>query len=107
MPDPQLGGMNRKHLKMRFYNPSGTCSVARENAGDRLSPYEQLLCVLTECIHNGALIIDDIEDDSLLRRGDTTIHLRYGVDVAINAGNTLYFLPPALVQEHPQLTDEQ
>jgi geranylgeranyl pyrophosphate synthase len=33
------------------------------------------------------LLIDDIEDDSELRRGKKAIHLMYGVDIAVNAGN--------------------
>jgi geranylgeranyl pyrophosphate synthase/predicted secreted hydrolase len=70
-------------------------------------PYEELLSVLGELLHTGALVIDDIQDRSLLRRGDECIHLRYGDDVAISAANTLYFLPSVLVSEHPLLTQAQ
>ncbi|PRP88769.1 Polyprenyl synthetase family protein [Planoprotostelium fungivorum] len=49
--------------------------------------------VLPEIFHNGSLIIDDIEDDSGVRRGKPCIHLITGLDIAINAGNALYFLP--------------
>jgi len=48
---------------------------------------------IPEIIHNGTLIVDDVEDDSLMRRNRPCIHRTYGVDVAINAGNTLYYLP--------------
>lgn len=44
-----------------------------------------------ESLHTGSLIIDDIQDASEWRRGDATLHLKYGVPVAINAGNWLYF----------------
>jgi geranylgeranyl pyrophosphate synthase/predicted secreted hydrolase len=71
------------------------------------SPYEELMSVLAELLHTGALIIDDIQDRSLLRRGDECIHLRYGEEVAISAANTLYFLPSVLVSEHPLLTQAQ
>lgn len=47
---------------------------------------------IPELSHNGTLIIDDIEDDSDLRRGKPCIHHIYGTDVAMNAGNALYFL---------------
>jgi geranylgeranyl diphosphate synthase type I len=47
---------------------------------------------IPELSHNGTLIIDDIEDDSSLRRGKPCIHHIYGTDVAMNAGNALYFL---------------
>ena len=70
-------------------------------------PYEAMLCAISELIHAGALIIDDIEDDSRLRRGDTCLHLRYGLDVALNAGNTLYALPGLAVIDHPLLADDQ
>lgn len=51
------------------------------------------LAIITELIHNGSIIIDDIEDRSELRRGKPALHKIYGVDVAINAGNFIYFLP--------------
>lgn len=70
-------------------------------------PYESLLCVTTEMCHTGALIIDDIEDDSKIRRGDKCIHLRYGLDVAINTANTIYFLPFLLLSNHPHLNRDQ
>jgi len=78
-----------------------------ECLGVRSAPYEGLISCMLEFIHAGALIIDDIEDDSQLRRGEECLHLRYGVDVAINAGNTLYFLPSNAVMRHPLLTPEQ
>lgn len=49
--------------------------------------------VIPEVIHNGTIIIDDIEDQSELRRGKPVLHKIFGLDVAINAGNFLYFLP--------------
>lgn len=75
--------------------------------GISIDPYLQLLACTSEMLHNGALIIDDIEDRSLLRRGEDCIHHRYGLDVALNAGNTLYFLPYLLLENHPYLTASQ
>ncbi len=49
--------------------------------------------VIPEIVHSGTLLVDDIEDDSDLRRGKPCIHKIYGVDVAINAGNAMYYLP--------------
>jgi len=49
--------------------------------------------VIPEVVHNGTLMVDDCEDDSELRRGKPCIHKIYGVDVAVNAGNAMYFLP--------------
>lgn len=48
---------------------------------------------IVEVIHNGTLMIDDIEDGSDLRRRKNCIHKIYGNDIAINAGNAMYYLP--------------
>lgn len=49
--------------------------------------------IIPELIHNGTLIIDDIEDDSKMRREKPCTHILYGLDIAINAGNAMYYLP--------------
>lgn len=51
------------------------------------------LSIIPEIIHNGTLMIDDIEDMGELRRGKPCTHKIFGVDVAINAGNFMYFFP--------------
>ena len=70
-------------------------------------PFETLISVIPELVHNGSVIIDDIEDESQTRRGHQTVHLRYGLPTAINAGNMLYFLPLLSISKHPCLTAEQ
>jgi len=49
--------------------------------------------VIPEVVHNGTLMVDDIEDDSDERRGKPCTYKVFGVDVAVNAGNAMYFLP--------------
>lgn len=49
--------------------------------------------IIPELIHNGSLIIDDMEDDSKIRREKPCMHILYGLDIAINAGNAIYYLP--------------
>ena len=44
-----------------------------------------------ECLPAGSLVIDDIQDESLHRRGEPTLHQKIGVPLAINAGNWMYF----------------
>jgi geranylgeranyl pyrophosphate synthase len=78
-----------------------------ESLGVSMEQYRVLLNVVPELTHAGTLIIDDIEDNATTRRGDICIHDRYGLDVAINAANTLYFLPASLYSSHPHLTDRQ
>ncbi len=49
--------------------------------------------VIPEVIHNGTLLVDDIEDSSDLRRGKPCTYKIFGLDIAINAGNSMYYLP--------------
>lgn len=78
----------------------------QEALGKPAVNYEKGVC-LSELIHSGSLIIDDIQDNSELRRGKPALHLHYGLDVAINAGNTLYFLPSVELYHHKYLNDRQ
>jgi geranylgeranyl pyrophosphate synthase/predicted secreted hydrolase len=81
--------------------------LALESLGVNPEPYEQLICCTMEINHVASLIIDDIEDKSSIRRGEECIHLRYGEDLSINAGCTLYFLPFLLIERHPYLNETQ
>lgn len=73
------------------------------------SPSEFLgLAALIELIHNGTLVIDDIEDQSDLRRGHPTMHRQFGLDVAVNAGLAMHLLPIEIItQADDRLTDYQ
>lgn len=43
-------------------------------------------------LHNASLLVDDIEDNSKLRRGVPVAHSIYGVAMTINCANYVYFL---------------
>ena len=45
-----------------------------------------------ELLHNASLMIDDIEDNSKLRRGIPVTHSIYGVAATINTANYVYFV---------------
>ncbi|MEM3626846.1 MAG: polyprenyl synthetase family protein [Candidatus Bathyarchaeia archaeon] len=49
--------------------------------------------IIPEVIHNGTLMVDDVEDSSELRRGKPCTYKIYGLDIAINTGNSMYYLP--------------
>ena len=51
------------------------------------------IAALCEMVHNGTLVVDDIEDDSKVRRNKECVHLLFGVDISVNAGNFIYFAP--------------
>ncbi|XP_037791706.1 geranylgeranyl pyrophosphate synthase-like isoform X1 [Penaeus monodon] len=70
---------------------------------------EDKLMVISEVIHmlhNASLLIDDIEDNSVLRRGIPVAHSIYGVASTINSANYVYFLglEKVLALNHPKAT---
>jgi geranylgeranyl pyrophosphate synthase len=64
------------------------CEALGKNPKDLLE-----FAIIPEVIHNGTLMVDDIEDSSKLRRGKPCTYRLFGVDIAVNAGNAMYFLP--------------
>lgn len=49
------------------------------------------ICILIESLHNASLIIDDIEDNSKIRRDEPVVHLKFGVKKSIISANFVYF----------------
>jgi len=47
---------------------------------------------LIRMLHNASLLIDDIEDNSKMRRGMPAAHTIYGIPSTINCANYVYFL---------------
>jgi geranylgeranyl diphosphate synthase type I len=64
------------------------CEALDKNSEDCLD-----FAIIPEVIHNGTLIVDDLEDSSELRRGKPCTYRVFGVDIAVNAGNAMYYLP--------------
>ncbi len=56
---------------------------------------------IPEILHNGTIIVDDVEDGASMRRGEQALHLVHGTDVALNAGNAMYFLPLKIITRNP------
>ena len=75
--------------------------TAKMLGGDTALALAERLVSLVELPHNGSLIVDDIEDKSDWRRGGPAMHIVYGEDFSINAGNFLYFLPTKTIDEAP------
>ncbi|WP_437724900.1 polyprenyl synthetase family protein [Sorangium sp. So ce861] len=67
------------------------CIAACRALGGKLEAVLRSAAVL-ELYHNAFLIHDDIEDESLLRRGGPTLHRAYGVPVAVNVGDAMLAL---------------
>jgi geranylgeranyl pyrophosphate synthase len=78
---PGVGGKRlRATLLERAYAFAG---------GRRAAP--ALIVDAVEMLHAGSLVIDDLEDDSLTRRGQPALHRLIGQARAVNAGNWMYF----------------
>ncbi|MDP6946276.1 MAG: polyprenyl synthetase family protein, partial [Myxococcota bacterium] len=71
----------------RSYAALACCDIVGGDSRD----FVQWLA-LPEFMHVGSLIVDDIQDQSEVRRGGQTCHLIYGEPVAINAGTAAYFM---------------
>lgn len=92
-------GIWKKALSDPFYElfdrggkrirPVLSCLTHDALIGDNQEIYS--LSLIPEILHTGSLIIDDIEDNSELRRGGESVHLKYGGNVALNCGNFCYF----------------
>ena len=77
-----------------------------EAVGGDLEKIKDVVMV-PEIIHNGTLVIDDIEDQGELRRGKPCLHKIFGEDIAINVGNFMYFHPLlALAKNKDKFTPE-
>ncbi|MFB3889005.1 MAG: polyprenyl synthetase family protein [Candidatus Bathyarchaeia archaeon] len=64
--------------------------------------------IIPEVVHNGTLVIDDLEDASDLRRGKPCTYKVFGVDIAVNAGNAMYYLPLLpLIEKKAELPPEK
>jgi geranylgeranyl diphosphate synthase type I len=76
------------------------CLVMIDALGDDPGAYLPYACI-PEILHNGTIIVDDVEDGASMRRGERAIHHLYGTDVALNAGNAMYFLPLKVITDNP------
>lgn len=59
--------------------------------------------VAIELFQNFALVHDDIEDDSQLRRGSPALHRLHGIPLALNAGDLLFALVYEALQQNGAL----
>lgn len=110
-------GATHPDIRRYLYEPIAQFSA---NAGKRHRP---LICLLAcdavggdpklawssaaaiEHFHTAALIHDDIEDCSLMRRDEPCMHVREGDGIAINAGDLALSLVCGTVVDDPNLDD--
>lgn len=93
--------VDRGGKSWRSYAALACCDVV----GGDSRKFTQWLA-MPELLHVGSLIIDDVQDQSTVRRGGPTCHVTHGEPVAINAGTAAYFLTQQLLQSD-ELTDKK
>lgn len=85
--EPQRIGLEWLMTGGKRWRPMLTAAVF-ETAGGEIERIKSS-AVAVECFHKASLIHDDIEDFDEERYGQPTVHKRYGVPTAINAGDYL------------------
>lgn len=95
---PKRGPVNSLYGLMREYPARGgkglrpTLCIATCGAFGGQSEDAVRIAAAVEMFHNAFLIHDDIEDESLERRGRICLHIEHGVPLAVNAGDGLNLL---------------
>ena len=87
------------------WRPALFLLIAEAVGGDAKKLQE--FSILPELAHNGSIMIDDVEDDGELRRDKPCTHKIFGVDIAINAGNFMYFLPLLILSKNKGAFDSK
>lgn len=61
---------------------------------------------IIQMFHDSLLLIDDIEDDLMYRRGKLAAHRQYGMPLTLNCGNLMYFVALQRAQDQlPRLVE--
>lgn len=100
MADPIWDLLDRGGKRWRPFLFLLICEVLGEEPS-RFADFSMLI----EMVHNGSLMVDDIEDSSDLRRGQPCVHKKFGVDIAINAANAMYYIPLLAFLRNKEVAD--
>jgi geranylgeranyl pyrophosphate synthase len=87
-----------KRIRGRLVEIGYAMASASDENAPRPPDTCQRLAEAIELLHAGSLAVDDVQDGSTMRRGEPSLHLKYGLPVALNTGNALYFWPLEMVR---------
>jgi len=84
-----------KHFRAQLVK----CGFEIIKSDRRNEKYVEGAMQILEAIHAASLVVDDIQDNSEWRRGQPTLHRTYGLAVALNSANWLYFWPFEIIEK--------
>lgn len=90
-------------VKGKLFRPLICCLII-EGYGKNPDNYKPILAI-SEIIHSCSLMLDDIADASLLRRGKPCAHQIYGISRTANASSAMTFLTFRLLQSKRLILD--
>lgn len=90
-PISSIGARPSKRIRNHLVDLSFALAMDNSAEDFRWQEWRSRAGDLLENIHLASLIVDDIQDGSAERRGGPALHLEYGLPLALNAGNSLYF----------------
>lgn len=102
LPEPTWKLLDRGGKRWRAV----VCCLLIEGFGEDPHDYLPYACI-PEILHNGTIIVDDVEDGATMRRGEPALHHDLGTDIALNAGNALYFFPLRVISQNPGNLDAE
>ena len=79
----------RDGKRWRPYLAVAAFEALREDRGEPIPEDIKKIAIATELFHKASLIHDDIEDEDHGRYDQPTLHMQYGIPVALNAGDLL------------------
>jgi len=123
----QVSRLDESHTRlfheMLSYHMGWTGEGAgREAAGKRIRPLMLLLATASfegdwrlalpaaaavELVHNFSLVHDDVQDNSAKRRGRPTVWKKWGIPMAINAGDALFVISNQAIMDLSKLHPAQ
>jgi len=96
----------RQYLQVRgkLFRPL-ICCICIEGYGGNPNRFKPILAI-SEIIHSCSLMLDDIADASLLRRGHPSSHHIYGIPRAANASSVMTFYALRLLRNDQMCLDQ-
>jgi geranylgeranyl pyrophosphate synthase/predicted secreted hydrolase len=85
---------DRSGKSWRSYATIACCDVVGGNSQEAID-----WLALPELMHVGSLMVDDVQDESTVRRGGPAAHTVHGQATAINSGTAAYFIGQICIYE--------